>query len=101
MPVASLTEDYNRNHYVDWFIDELGVVIELHGKQHYGISNFGNIAYSEAVKAYNNIRYRDNLKKEALTKAGFEYREISYKLKGKITPIMLKQIIFNDQQELS
>ena len=84
---------YVKNHYVDWYIDELGTVLELHGIQHYKMVNFGNTSYDEAMKNFNNIRYRDNLKKTALIDAGFEYREISYKDIKKINPKYLKDII--------
>ena len=95
--MSALVNTYSNNrHCVDWYIDELGIVLELHGEQHYSMANYGNIPYEQAVKQFNNIKYRDNEKKSALLRAGYEYREISYKLKKKITAALLKEILLND-----
>ena len=95
VPVRALIPDYKGDH--DWYIDELGIILELHGAHHYKIVNFGNVAYGEAVKNFHEIRYRDNLKKTALTEAGFEYREISYKEIKNLNSQYLKQkIIYGD-----
>lgn len=95
VPVSALVPSYRSNQQcVDWYIDELGTVLELHGKQHYEMANFGNIAYEKAKKDFHNIQYRDNSKKQALLEEGIEYREISYKLKSKLNAELLKQIIF-------
>ena len=100
VPVAALVPGYRHNsHKVDWFIDELGIVIEVHGKQHYELQNFGNSPYMDALKNFNNIKYRDNLKKTALIDAGYEYKEIHYKIAKKINAQTLKEIIFGDQDE--
>lgn len=97
--ISSLVPAYSSNqHCADWYIDELRVVIELHGKQHYSRSNFGNSAYDQSVKDFNNIKYRDNLKKTALLEAGYEYIEISYKEINKLTPQYLKDKIFKNGQ---
>ena len=93
VPVRALVPSYGPDHYVDWYIDELGTVLELHGAHHYKIVNFGNVSYDEARKNFHNIRYRDNLKKTSLIEAGFEYREISHKDINKITPSYLKNIL--------
>lgn len=99
VPVSALVNSYTSNrHCVDWYIDELGMILELHGEQHYAMANYGNIPYEEAVKQFNNIKYRDNEKKLALTQAGYEYREISYKLKNKITAALLKEILLNEEK---
>ncbi len=97
VPVAALVPSYKKtNHHVDWYIDELGVVLELHGQQHYKIVNFGNKAYDDAVKDFHNIKYRDNMKKHSLQEEGYEYREISYKDLKKIDGKRLKEIILGD-----
>ena len=93
VPIKELVPNYHKNHYLDWFIDELGVILELHGEQHYRIVNFGNHSYGEAKENFHNIRYRDNLKKTALIQAGYQYREISYKDKIKINAEYLKRIL--------
>lgn len=94
VPVKYLVPSYSfANHHFDWYIEELRTVIELHGRQHYVRSNFGNKAYLESVKDFNNIKYRDNLKKTAVINSDFEYREISYKLENKLDSTLLKNII--------
>ena len=98
VPLSSLIENYENNtHCVDWYIDELATVIELHGEQHYQITNFGNTSWEKARKNFHNIRYRDNMKKTALLDAGYEYKEIDYKLKDKLTGKLLKEIILTEE----
>lgn len=100
VPVVALVPTYKHNsHKVDWYIDELGIILEVHGKQHYEMQNFGNSAYMDALKSFNNIRYRDNMKKTALINAGYEYKEIHYKIAKKINAKILKEIIFGDSSE--
>lgn len=92
--VQTLVPTYpNNTHKVDWYIDELGVVVELHGKQHYTETNFGNIPKAEATTAFHRSKARDNAKKDALEEAGFEYRAISYQLEKDLNGEMLKRII--------
>ena len=94
--VSALVPSYSSNmHCVDWYIEELGLVIELHGEQHYKPTNYGNNSFDQTRKDFNNIRYRDNLKKTVLTEAGYEYLEIPYKFYNKIDSEFLKNIIFN------
>ena len=51
VPVAALVPSYvYNNHKVDWYIDELGIILEIHGKQHYEMANFGNDPYIDALK---------------------------------------------------
>ena len=96
--VSSLVPGYSNNqHCVDWYIEELRLVIELHGEQHYKMVNFGNTPYSEASKNFHNIQYRDNLKKTSLMDFGYEYLEINYKLKSKLTNSLLKELIFQKE----
>jgi very-short-patch-repair endonuclease len=81
-------------HRVDWYIDEFRLIIELHGKQHYELVNFGNKSFMDAQKDFNNIQFRDNQKKTALLEAGYEYIEISYKDKNKLSGPYLQEEIF-------
>lgn len=93
--VSSLVPSYSSNmHCVDWYVEELGLIIELHGEQHYKPTNYGNASFDETKKNFNNIKYRDNLKKTALLEAGYEYIEIPYKFYKKIDSEFLKKIIF-------
>ncbi len=99
VPVAALVEGYKyRNHKVDWYIDELETIIEIHGKQHYEMANFGNLPYMEALVQHNNIKYRDNMKKTALLNAGYEYREINYKTTKKLNGELIKKIILSPER---
>ena len=95
VPVKALVSSYGPNHFVDWYIDELGIILELHGAHHYKIANFGNVSIDKAMSNFHNIQYRDNLKKTALIEAGFEYREVGYKLADKIDASTLKDILLN------
>jgi len=94
VPVSGLVTSYSNNqHCIDWYIDELGMILELHGKQHYQITNYGNAPYEKVTKDFYNMRYRDNAKKQALLEAGFEYREINYRLEPKLNAKLLKDIL--------
>ena len=97
VPVKALVPNYTQDHYVDWYIDELGTILELHGAHHYKMVNFGNVSYDKARKDFNNIKYRDNMKMTSLIEAGFEYREISYKDIKKLNPEYIKnKLIYGD-----
>ncbi len=97
VPVSALVDNYKyNNHKVDWYIDELGTIVEIHGKQHYEMANFGNISYMDALVQHNNIRYRDNMKKTALINAGYEYREIDYKTMRNLDAEKIKQIVLEN-----
>lgn len=99
IPVSYLVENYPfNNHHFDWYIEELRTVIELHGKQHYVRTNFGNKPYLESVKDFNNIKYRDNLKKTYAIEADYEYVEVPYKLEKKLNAEKLKQLIFKQEK---
>ena len=98
VPVKTLVSEYpNGYDAIDWYIDQLNIVVELHGIQHYKMQSFGSqdSVYNQK-KTFFNIRYRDNRKKTTLQEAGFTYIEISYKLLPKIKkdPTFLKNLIF-------
>jgi hypothetical protein len=96
VPLSFLVKNYpNNKDAVDWWIDELGLIIELHGKQHYeAISFTKDISYFEKQKKFFNIKYRDNRKKTFLLNEGYEFLEISYKDISKINSAYLKDLIF-------
>jgi len=94
--VLNLVEDYyDGRHHVDWYIEELNMVLELHGEQHYGIVNYGNKPFLEAKRQFEQIKKRDLNKKQALISSGYEFREISYKKKKSLDAKYLMDIIFN------
>jgi hypothetical protein len=93
--LSSLVPGYASNqHCVDWYIEEFRLIIELHGNQHYKRTSFGNTPYEESVKNFNNIKYRDNLKKTALIDAGYEYIEIPYKDREKVNAKYLMERLY-------
>ena len=95
VPVKSLVKDYPNNYdSIDWFVDELNTIIELHGKQHYEQVIFGHKPYLEAKKDFHNIQYRDNRKKQFLITAGYNYLEISYKEAKVLSAEYIKTKIF-------
>ena len=97
VPVKDLAPSYpNRYDAIDWYIDELNVILELHGKQHYQMQSCGSKdSYANQVKAFNNIKFRDNRKKTFLLNSNYTYIEISYKDKSKLTAEYLKNLILN------
>lgn len=95
VPVSALVSTYPNNFdAVDWYIDELNTIIELHGKQHYEQVAFGYKAFDEIKKDFHNIQFRDNRKKTFLLDAGYNYVEISYKDAKKINSDFIKNKIF-------
>jgi hypothetical protein len=95
VPVKALVSDYPNNYdAVDWYVDELNTVIELHGKQHYEQVMFGYKPYDEAKKDFHRIQYRDNRKKTFLIEAGYNFVEISYKEAKLLTPQYIKEKIY-------
>lgn len=89
------TYSYNNHHY-DWYIEELNLILELHGRQHYVATNFGKKGYDEVIQDFNNSKKRDSLKKMAAIKHGFSYKEISYKYYPKLDAKLLKTIILKE-----
>jgi len=93
--LANLVADYpHRNHHFDWFIDELQIVVELHGDHHYKVVNYGSMGYDEAKRNLRRIQDRDNFKKTAALEAGYLYVEIPYKEYKKLDADRLKHLIF-------
>ena len=95
VPVWTLIDGYrNHAHRFDWYVKELNLLIELHGRQHYVMTNYGNIGYEDAMRAFHNIQKRDQEKMEAAIEAGYRYLEISYKQEKKLDGEYLKQLVF-------
>lgn len=95
VPVKALVDHYpNGYDAVDWYIDELNTIIELHGKQHYEQVMFGYKPFYEAKKDFHRIQYRDNRKKTFLIESDYNFLEISYKEAKLLTPEYIKQKIF-------
>jgi hypothetical protein len=97
VPVQDICPKYsNKSHRFDWYIEELGIVLELHGRQHYQFSNRGNIQYEQAQRDFYKGRARDGEKQVAAEEAGHTYRVISYKEYGKLTADRLKKLILGE-----
>ena len=95
--VAELILNYpHHNHHFDWYVEELAMIIELHGQQHYSIVNYGNVGYDEAQRNLYKIQDRDNTKKTAAVQAGFEYVEIPYTAYAKLDSKSLNQWLFGE-----
>lgn len=74
VPVHDLAPNYyNRRHKVDWFIKELNIVIELHGRQHRKATRWGNISSTQAHLNLFESKKRDRQKEQALRNAGYTY----------------------------
>jgi len=65
-------------HKCDWYIKDLGVVIEVHGEQHYKPVNFGGVHPHIARDQFGGVKRRDNMKRTALKAEGYTYVEIKY-----------------------
>ena len=97
VPLSALVNSYpNNKDAVDWYIDELNTIVELHGKQHYAQVLFGYKPFLEAKKDFHNIQYRDNRKKTFLVDSGYNYVEISYKEAKHLSSDFLKTKIFHE-----
>jgi very-short-patch-repair endonuclease len=94
VPVRDLCTDYPSIHFFDWYIEELNMVIELHGAQHYKVVNRGGISYEAAQAEFKGIQSRDKQKKTAALAAGYDYLEISYKEYAKLNAAKLKKLLF-------
>ena len=95
VPLSALVPSYpNNRDAIDWYVDELNVVLELHGRQHYEQVSFGYKPYDEAKKDFHNIQYRDNRKKTHLIDSGYSYVEISYQEEALLTSEYIKNKIF-------
>jgi hypothetical protein len=80
------------NHHYDWYIDELDIIVELHGSQHYKMSNFGNIGYSDMEVKHRNMLYRDNLKRTIAQENGHAYAVVPYQLRNKLSYELLLEL---------
>lgn len=93
VPVKDLVDGYDKNHFFDWYVEDLNTIVELHGAQHYKAVNFGDSSYEEVQRTFKNLQARDTKKKVAATSAGYEYVAISYKEYAKLTARRLQGLI--------
>lgn len=92
--VCDLVESYSaRNEHFDWYIEELNIIIELHGRQHYEVVNWGNMSGDEAVQKFIDGQTRDSSKQTAVEQAGYNYLAIPYTERKKLTASRLWNLI--------
>lgn len=95
VPCIDLIDSYpSRYDKYDWYLEAFNIILELHGKQHYSLQNFGNTGYDIAVQNFKGIQKRDKRKKRFALEAGYDYIEISYKDYQKLDADLLKQRLF-------
>ena len=73
------------NHHFDWYVQELDLVIELHGNQHYKPTNYGNISAEDLLVNFRNSQFRDNSKATAAKTEKLTYIVIPYSLRNKLS----------------
>ena len=100
VPVVDLIPEYpNPNHRYDWFIEDLNYIIELNGKQHYKLTNYGGISYAQSLRALRLYQARDIQKRDAAIQASFNYLIISYLDEKKLlNPVYLKKLILEQNE---
>lgn len=95
VPVKDICPEFNNNLCrFDWYLETINTILELHGKQHYNVVNWGNSSFEDSKKNFLSNRVRDINKYEAAIAAGINYVEISYKEYPKINAVRLKELIF-------
>lgn len=71
--VKDLCPGYKPKHRFDYYVQELNVIVELHGEQHYEPVEFGGISEQEARLNYIRQVRCDARKMEAALNAGYAY----------------------------
>jgi hypothetical protein len=100
VPVIDICPDYHTNlHRFDWYIEDLGIVLELHGEQHSKLTNRGSIKYEEAEREFLKAKVRDYDKYTAAENNKLIYKVILYKEAKRLTAEKLKQIILSQKEE--
>jgi hypothetical protein len=95
VPVDELTQTTTPGAYrYDWYIQELGLVIEVHGQQHYKPTSWSkNTGHSTKMMNFHLGQGRDRFKKDAAIDNGLKYLEIPYsKIKGLDGPQLRRMI---------
>ena len=77
-PVDMIDPKVSGRYKFDWVVLDLMLVIEVHGEQHYQPVDFGGQGADVAEASYQEIKYRDRIKKGVALDAGFSYIEVPY-----------------------
>lgn len=93
--VKDLIPDYlNSKHRYDFYIENLNIILELQGIQHYRPQGFSNISYDQKIINFELIQKTDKQKRIAAINNDFIYKEISYKDQNLLTAPFLKTKLF-------
>lgn len=103
VPVADICPDYPHPlHRFDWYIQELGVVIELHGQQHYQPTRWAKSeSYADVMENFREGRRRDTAKEYAAKDAGYQYVVISYDEETSLSSDYIKTKLVEAHETLS
>lgn len=85
VPVNELVENVKDILWVDWFIEPLNLVIELHGIQHYKATSFSREGKLKRDMNFIAGKQRDMNKKSLLEDAGYTFIEIPYTDESKLS----------------
>jgi len=79
-PVSKINKTVTNNKLkYDWVVQDLHLVIECHGKQHYEPTSFGTDSGDKTtLEKFKEIQERDRFKKEMCEEAGWTYIAIKY-----------------------
>jgi very-short-patch-repair endonuclease len=81
------------SHRVDWYLEDLNLVLELHGKQHYQVENFGGEEWERAHWRFVQGASRDTEKQVALEQAGYLYRVMGPTKASSLTSQLLREVL--------
>lgn len=99
-PVVRVNPNYEHSrHHFDWVIPKLSIVIEGHGKQHFQPVAFDGDK-EKAVELFQELQFRDTIKKEAAYQAGFIYVEVPFSLEKEFSETLLLELIETAKQNV-
>lgn len=78
-PVNRINTDFESGRErFDWYVKELRLVIEVHGRQHYECVAFGSEDPTETIRKFREQQGRDERKRLAALEAGVTYIVVRY-----------------------
>jgi hypothetical protein len=89
----------HHNHHFDWYIEQLGLVVELHGAQHYKPTSYGALGVEDTLIGFRRAQYRDATKLAAALEAGLTYIAIPYTDEKKISYELIVGYMLAAQKE--
>lgn len=88
---------YDKCRY-DLLLDQMKLIIEVHGEQHYKPSSFGATA-EQAYSSFQGTKRRDNRKRELALENDWSYLIIPYYTLTDLTANKLEELIINALKE--